>query len=550
MGGAVIDVSNQKAYPGRVTPFVIITCIIAASGGLLFGYDLGVTGGVESMASFQSQFFPSVYEHNQNYEDSDPYCKFNDQMLQLFTSSLFLAGLVAGMFGGITTKRFGRRGTMLIAGCNFLVGATLNAAAQNLAMLVVGRIFLGFGIGFANQAVPLYLSEMAPSKYRGALNIMFQLATTIGILVAQLINYAVEDETWGWRLSLGLAAVPAIILTVGSIFVPDTPNSLIQRGQEEKAKAVLKKIRGVDNVDEEFDDMVEDTRTAALITNPWTNIIKKRYRPQLTLSVMIPTFQQFTGINAIMFYTPVLFSSLGTGHKGALLNAVIIGCVNLVSTSIAVIFVDKWGRRPLLLEAGVQMLVMLIATSIVIKTGFGSGNTISDASAWAALVTICLFVAGFAWSWGPLGWLIPSEIQPLETRSAGQAITVAVNFFFSFLIGQLFLSMLCAMKWGIFLFFAGWVCIMTVFVFFLLPETKGVPLEYIRRIFRAHPVWGRTMGANSVASLGRLDSINDDDLKSNPSAIEIATGKSADSFMDNVDTRPPAGEAGADVKLS
>ena len=169
--------------------------LIAASGGLLFGYDIGVTGGVESMASFQQKFFPDVYARteSESTDTNSAYCTYADHMLQLFTSSLFLAGMFMSLPASYVTRVYGRKITMIFAGACFLLGSALNAAAQNLSYLIAGRIFLGFGIGAANVVVPLYLSEQAPYKLRGALNQMFQLAVTFGILIAQLINYGTQD---------------------------------------------------------------------------------------------------------------------------------------------------------------------------------------------------------------------------------------------------------------------------------------------------------------------------------------------------------------------
>ena len=208
------------------------------------------------------------------------------------------------------------------------------------------------------QAVPLYLSEMAPSKWRGGLNILFQLAVTVGILFANCVNYGTNKmKSNGWRVSLGIAGFPAVLITIGGLILPDTPNSLVQRGHLERGRKVLQKIRGIDNVDVEFDDIVMASDEAALIKDPYRNVIRRHNRPQLVISVLLQIFQQFTGINAIMFYAPVLFQTLGFGSSASLYSAVIVGAVNVVSTLIAIGVVDRLGRRILLLEAGVQMFL-------------------------------------------------------------------------------------------------------------------------------------------------------------------------------------------------
>ncbi|XVF63148.1 hypothetical protein PTKIN_Ptkin09bG0065600 [Pterospermum kingtungense] len=484
-------------FEAKITPIVIISCIMAATGGLMFGYDVGVSGGVTSMPDFLKKFFPVVYRRTNDPGTNGNYCKYDNQGLQLFTSSLYLAGLTATFFASYTTRRLGRRLTMLIAGFFFIIGVIFNTAAQDLAMLIVGRILLGCGVGFANQAVPLFLSEIAPTRIRGGLNILFQLNVTIGILFANLVNYGTNKIKggWGWRLSLGLAGIPAGLLTVGALLVVDSPNSLIERGHLEQGKAVLRKIRGTDNIEPEFLELVEASRVAKQVKHPFRNLLQRRNRPQLVITIALQIFQQCTGINAIMFYAPVLFDTLGFGNDAALYSAVITGAVNVLSTIVSIYSVDKVGRRVLLLEAGVQMFFSQVVIAIILGLKVKDhSDDLHKGFAILVVVMVCTFVSAFAWSWGPLGWLIPSETFPLETRSAGQSVTVCVNLLFTFVIAQAFLSMLCHFKYGIFLFFSGWVVIMSVFTVFLIPETKNVPIEEMtERVWKQHWFWKRFM---------------------------------------------------------
>ncbi|CAN0887007.1 Sugar transport protein 13, partial [Linum grandiflorum] len=197
-GGFTTTSAETVEFEAKITPIVVISCIMAATGGLMFGYDVGVSGGVTAMPAFQQKFFPVVYKKTQDptLKESN-YCKYDNQGLTLFTSSLYLAGLAATFFASFTTRKFGRRPTMLIAGLFFIAGVVLNAAAEDLAMLIIGRILLGCGVGFANQAVPVFLSEIAPTRIRGALNILFQFNVTIGILFANLINYGTNKIEGG-----------------------------------------------------------------------------------------------------------------------------------------------------------------------------------------------------------------------------------------------------------------------------------------------------------------------------------------------------------------
>lgn len=209
------------------------------------------------------------------------------------------------------------------------------------------------------QSVPIYLSEMAPYRYRGALNIGFQLSITIGILIAELLNYffAKIKGEWGWRLSLAVAAVLALIFIIGAFVLVDTPNSLIERGKAEEAKGNLQRIRGISNVDEEFNDLEAACEASKKVEHPWRNLLERKYRPHLTMAIMIPFFQQLTGINVIMFYAPVLFKTIGFGDNASLMSSVITGLVNAFATLISIIGVDRVGRRALFLGGGIQMFI-------------------------------------------------------------------------------------------------------------------------------------------------------------------------------------------------
>lgn len=208
------------------------------------------------------------------------------------------------------------------------------------------------------KAVPLYLSEMAPTHLRGALNMMFQLATTLGIFTANMVNYGTQKlEPWGWRLSLGLAAIPATLMTVGGCLLPETPNSLIEMGSKERGRKVLERIRGTDKVDAEFEDMVDASELANSIKHPFRNILKKRNRPQLVMAICMPTFQILTGINSILFYAPVLFQSMGFGGNASLYSSAVTGAVLAGSTFISIAAVDRLGRRVLLISGGIQMII-------------------------------------------------------------------------------------------------------------------------------------------------------------------------------------------------
>jgi len=199
---------------------------------------------------------------------------------------------------------------------------------------------------------------MAPTHFRGGLNMMFQVATTFGIFTANMINYGTQQiQPWGWRLALGLAAIPTLLMTIGGIFIPETPNSLIERGSKEQGRKLLEKIRGTNEVDAEFQDMLDAGELANSIKHPYYNILKRRYRPELVMAICMPAFQILTGINSILFYAPMLFQSMGFGRQASLYSSALTGVVLAGSTFISIATVDRLGRRPLLISGGIQMII-------------------------------------------------------------------------------------------------------------------------------------------------------------------------------------------------
>ncbi|KAK7832009.1 sugar transport protein 10 [Quercus suber] len=464
-GGGIVPQVGGRNYQGGVTAFVVITCVVAAMGGLIFGYDIGVSGGVTGMPEFLRKFFPSTYAKTKDTSENE-YCKYDNHLLTMFTSSLYLAGLVASFFASGVTRVFGRKISMLFGVCSSL--SIRNGTSQD------------------SRSTQHWFPD---GHY------YWNSSCTIGEL------WHGEDRRWmGLETFSSSCSRPSNNADNWVYFLPDTPNSILERGHAEKARRMLRKIRGTDNVDEEFQDLMDATKAAKKVEHPWRNILQPRYRPQLIMCTLIPFFQQITGINVIMFYAPVLFMTLGFGQNASLMSAVITGTVNVVATLVSIFSVDRFGRRALFLEGGMQMIVCQIAIGIMIGLKFGvSGiGTLSSFEANLILFLICAYVAAFAWSWGPLGWLIPSEICPLEIRSAGQAINVSVNMLFTFIIAQGFLSMLCHMKFGLFFFFGGFVIIMTIFIFFFLPETRNVPIEEMNRVWKAHWFWGKYIPDDAV----------------------------------------------------
>ncbi|RZC73518.1 hypothetical protein C5167_048999 [Papaver somniferum] len=398
-------------------PFIVFCWLIAAVGGLMFGYDIEISGGVTAMDDFLLQFSQLYMQRNGLQEKTTT----ANSMINVFNcshlhcTSLHLSRVC---FASKVCTKYGRKQTTLVASGFYLIGVALNAAANNLIMLIVGRILLGFGVGFGNEAVPVFLSEIAPLNYRGAVNILFQLFVTIGILCANLVNFFVSEyHPWGWRLALGLAGVPAFMLFLGSFVIPDTPTSLIERGQLQNGRSILQKIRRTEEIENEYNQIVHASELAHQVKNPFKKLAQPSSRPPLVIGMLMQVFQQFTGINAIMFYAPVLFQTVGFKNDASLLSSVIIGLVNVFSTLVSIKTVDKFGRRALLLQACCQMFITQTVIGIILLSDLKSTGSLGHIEAIVVVLLVCLFVMSFAWSWGPLGWLIPSETFPLETRT-------------------------------------------------------------------------------------------------------------------------------------
>ncbi|KAL8136889.1 hypothetical protein V2J09_002890 [Rumex salicifolius] len=511
-GGGFVNrdpIGRVAHYDYKITPQFILACILAALGGSLFGYDLGVSGGMTSMDDFLEEFFPEVYKRKRLYLHETDYCKYNNQVLTLFTSCLYYAALISTFAASYSTKNLGRRASILVGSISFFFGGLVNASAVNVEMLIIGRILLGIGIGFGNQAVPLYLSEMAPAKIRGAVSQLFQLTTCIGILAASFINYvSAQIHPWGWRLSVGLAIVPALLMFVGGISLPETPNSLVEQGRLEEGRRVLEKVRGTANVDAEFSDLIDASEMAQSVKNPFGNLLKRKNRPQLVIALCIPAFQQLTGMNSILFYAPVFFQTLGFTSNVSLWSAAITYGALVVAAFISMSLVDYYGRRTFFIQAGIEMLIEMdetsldlciqVAVAIFLHLYFGEGKEMPKGVGIVLVLCIVLFVNAYGRSWGPLGWLVPSEIFPLETRSAGQSVVVCVNMIFTALIAQSFLPVLCHLQYKIFLLFAVLIFVMTSFIYFFLPETKQVPIEEVVFLFRSHWFWRRFVTDDDV----------------------------------------------------
>ncbi|KAL6634182.1 hypothetical protein ACP70R_026853 [Stipagrostis hirtigluma subsp. patula] len=448
------------------------------------------------MESFLSKFFPEVLIETKDTK-YDAYCKYNNQWLTAFTSSLYIAATLSSLVASRVTKRVGHQAIMMIGGSLFIAGSIINAAAVNIAMLIIGRMLLGFGIGFTLQRCSNLSIRDSASKVAWCIHLRVQCLYRNWHSFCNCHQLYITNRIpdWGWRVSLGLAVVPGAIIIVGVFFVSDTPVSLFVRGHPERARAVLQHMRGADaDVNAEFSDIVRAVDTARQNDEDgFQRLFSKEYRHCLAIGVAISAFYEFTGMVVIAIFSPVLFRTVGFSSQKAILGSVINSVMNLASTVLSSFIMDRTGRRFLFIIGGLGMMLCQVAISWIMASHLENheGVTMPRNYATIVLVLICLCTFSFGLSWAPLRYVVMSEIYPVEVRSSGQAMSISIVFCLAFLELQVFTVMLCTMKYAMFLFYGGWLLAMTVFVALFLPETKGMPLEVMRSVWARHWYWRR-----------------------------------------------------------
>src|SRR5213592_3939520 len=456
--------SNAQLRTGR---FVYVAAVFAALGGLLFGYDTGVISG--ALIFIKREFGLATAAE------------------EIVVSGVLLGATIGAIVGGKAADLFGRRRVLLVTAAIFAIGALASAAAPSPAILIASRIVLGLAIGLASTNVPVYLSEVAPPHARGWVVSLFQLAVTVGIVVAYLTDYAFAGIE-GWRWMLGLAVVPALVFGIGMFFLPETPRWLIHRGHHEVAHLVLVRIRDVADVNVEI-DQIKMSLAQQTESGHWSDLLRRQVRPALVVGLGLAVFQQITGINTVIYYAPKILQAAGfNSASGAILATAGVGVVNVGMTIIAMFLVDRAGRRPLLLVG--------IAGMIVTLGMLGLSFRISNQSvqlAWIAVICLMGYVASFAISLGPIFWLMIAEIYPLKIRGLAEGMAATFNWGSNLLVSLTFLTLVEKLgASSTFLLYAFASVASWLFAYYLAPETKGRSLEQIEAFWRARHHAGRT----------------------------------------------------------
>lgn len=435
----------------------------------------------------------------------------NDVDVELLIGSLNLISLLGAALAGRTSDAIGRRWTMALAALIFLVGSVVMALAPSFAWLMVGRLLGGVGVGYALLIAPVYTAEVAPASSRGALTCFPEIFINVGILLGYISNYALSGVPahLNWRIMLGLGIVPPIFLGICVLAMPESPRWLLMRNRNDDALKVL--LRTSDSPAEAHErqaEIVEGilyaqrkiTTTDASSDDPvksggegtWREIYKPTpaVRRMLLIALGVQFFQQAGGIDAAVYYSPVTFKSAGLKSQGALLGATIaVGFAKAGFVVMAAFFIDKVGRRPLLLTSAIGSTVSLIMLALALEfVGKGSGAG-HDAAAYLAVIAACGNVAFFSVGMGPVNWVLGSEIFPLRLRAKAASLGVAMNRTMSGVVTISFLSLKRAITVpGAFFLFAGVSALCSTFIYFLVPETKGKTLEEIVAFFHInHP---------------------------------------------------------------
>ncbi|NEW82775.1 MAG: sugar porter family MFS transporter [Mariniphaga sp.] len=435
--------------------YVVLISVVAALGGLLFGFDTAVISGTINFIQ--------------------PYFGLSEVGLGWTVSSL-LFGCIAGVFlAGKAGDQYGRKKVLMLAAFLFFLSAVGSASAHSLVFFVISRTLGGIAVGVASILSPMYIAELAPAKYRGTLVSLNQLAIVVGILVAFFSNYLLVDTgANNWRWMLLVMAAPAVLLFFSLFLVPESPRWLVARSRNDEALQVLIKTSGKEFAQTELKDIKETLKNHEEST--FRDLLAPKVKPLLFIGIILAIFQQITGINTIMYYAPKIFANIGQSNNSALMQTILIGGTNLVFTLVAMVLIDRFGRKLLIVVGSTGMMVMLAGLSFLYFTNQTSGILV--------LLFILGYIAFFAASLGPALWVVAAELFHNRLRSKGMSIAIVSLWMACTVVTIVFPIMLQKLSGGITFLIFALICLANlVYVLKFVPETKGKTLEELEKEF-------------------------------------------------------------------
>jgi SP family galactose:H+ symporter-like MFS transporter len=442
----------------EVNRFVYVAVGVAAIGGLLFGYDTGVISG--AILFVKTQF------------------SLSSAMEEIVVSIVLVGAVMGASVGGALTGRFGRRKMIILAGIIFTISAIGTALAPTVAWLIGARVVSGIAIGIASFISPMYIAELVPAKARGSLVAVNMLAITTGIVVAYLVDYAFSSVQ-GWRVMFGLAAIPSIALVVGMWRLPDSPRWLISKSKVEQARQILQRARTASDVSPEIDDIKKSLEKQGV--GGLKGFLEPSLRMPLIVGLGLAIFQQITGINTVIYYAPTIFKFAGIAAIGAaILAGAALTMVMWIFHVLAIFLLDRVGRRPLLLVGVAGQIVGLA----ILGSAF-QFQQLASFKSYVAIGGLVIYVACFAFGLGPIFWLLISEIYPLKVRGTAMSVVTVTNWTLNLVVAVTFLTLVGVLGHAGTFWLYGVIAVGAwIFLYLLVPETKGKSLEQIEAQWR------------------------------------------------------------------
>ncbi|QSZ28845.1 hypothetical protein DSL72_003350 [Monilinia vaccinii-corymbosi] len=472
------------------SPYVAGAAILSTIGGLLFGYDQGVVSVVLVMESFLADF-PRVGPHSNGFWKG------------ILTAMIELGALFGALNQGWIADKYSRKYSIMIAVGVFLVGSILQTAATSFNMLIVARLIGGMGIGMLSMVTPMYISEIAPPEIRGTLLVMEELSIVVGIVIAFWITFGTRylGGEWGWRLPFFIQIVPALFLGAGVYFLPFSPRWLSSQGRDGDALKALTKLRQLPESDpriqqearqmrnevlhireihlQSHENLMNSTSASSKIKLElalWRDCFSPESIKRTHIGVVIMFFQQFVGINALIYYSPTLFARMGLGSESQLIMSGVLNICQLLGVASSLFTMDRFGRRPLLLLGSFFMAISHIMIAVMVCL-FSYDWESHQAAAWVSVAFLLFYMLAFGASWGPVPWAMPSEIFRMDLRAKGVALSTCSNWLNNFLIGLITPPLVVYTNWGAYVFFAVFCVLSGIWTWLYVPETKGPVLE-------------------------------------------------------------------------